>query len=380
MRGVPGISVVATRTLTRPATIPVVVDTFARPDGPLGYGWIDGHDAYPRMFEPLGISAGNVVVTDPTARGDTYADPQDVVTPPAGQLYHGIGCAYRDFGSVAVRARLTWSGLWTPGANHHIEATPLLHVRPGTARHGFGVWPSILFGVPALLAGSIGAPPEQFAALFQGTTAFTHVDGTPRVLELVSDGAHARVYLDGIEQSADWTCPYPLAIPAELTGATMHGFAVDAHLITADAIPATPAMADVRIEALDDGAARPRTVYGTTSGKSTHDPAYAGYQHWKNAADPYPSATIADLFGTAAIGLGSGAAVGDAFLLREGPNAFKIGYTGNGDLRTGRLRLGSLAANPAGPNEVGDLAVVAGVVKVCTVAGTPGTWTTVGAQ
>jgi len=38
-------------------------------------------------------------------------------------------------------------------------------------------------------------------------------------------------------------------------------------------------------------------------------------------------------------------------------------------------------SQPAGPNEVGDLYVTsAGVLKICTVAGTPGTWVSVGTQ
>ena len=47
----------------------------------------------------------------------------------------------------------------------------------------------------------------------------------------------------------------------------------------------------------------------------------------------------------------------------------------------GTLRLPVLAAGPAGPNVVGEVYVATGgVVKVCTVAGSPGTWVSVGAQ
>lgn len=39
------------------------------------------------------------------------------------------------------------------------------------------------------------------------------------------------------------------------------------------------------------------------------------------------------------------------------------------------------SAQPTGPNVVGDVYMAAGgVMKVCTVAGTPGTWVSVGAQ
>lgn len=44
------------------------------------------------------------------------------------------------------------------------------------------------------------------------------------------------------------------------------------------------------------------------------------------------------------------------------------------------LRITSLAANPTGAHIIGDIAVVAGVLKICTTAGTPGTWTIVGTQ
>jgi hypothetical protein len=38
-------------------------------------------------------------------------------------------------------------------------------------------------------------------------------------------------------------------------------------------------------------------------------------------------------------------------------------------------------AQPTGPNQVGDIyTTTAGIVKICTVAGTPGTWQSVGAQ
>ena len=44
------------------------------------------------------------------------------------------------------------------------------------------------------------------------------------------------------------------------------------------------------------------------------------------------------------------------------------------------LRITSLASDPTGAHVIGDIAVVAGKLKICTVAGTPGTWTVVGTQ
>lgn len=40
----------------------------------------------------------------------------------------------------------------------------------------------------------------------------------------------------------------------------------------------------------------------------------------------------------------------------------------------------NLASNPAGPSSVGDMCVVSGKLKICSVAGTPGTWVVVGSQ
>lgn len=46
----------------------------------------------------------------------------------------------------------------------------------------------------------------------------------------------------------------------------------------------------------------------------------------------------------------------------------------------GDLGMVDRASNPTGAAVIGDLCVVNGVLKVCTTAGTPGTWTTVGGQ
>lgn len=52
----------------------------------------------------------------------------------------------------------------------------------------------------------------------------------------------------------------------------------------------------------------------------------------------------------------------------------------SGLLQTIKLRYVNLAADPAGPNEVGDTACVGGKLKICTVAGSPGTWVICGTQ
>lgn len=58
--------------------------------------------------------------------------------------------------------------------------------------------------------------------------------------------------------------------------------------------------------------------------------------------------------------------------------AVKQTLTGSADVAPLRL---TPSAQPTGPNVIGDLYMTtAGVVKVCTVAGTPGTFVSVGTQ
>ena len=44
------------------------------------------------------------------------------------------------------------------------------------------------------------------------------------------------------------------------------------------------------------------------------------------------------------------------------------------------LKMTSMAENPTGAHVIGEYATVTGVLKICTAAGTPGTWTVVGTQ
>lgn len=52
----------------------------------------------------------------------------------------------------------------------------------------------------------------------------------------------------------------------------------------------------------------------------------------------------------------------------------------NGGLEATVISLVNLAAVPAGPSEVGDICCVLTKLRICTVAGTPGTWVIVGSQ
>jgi hypothetical protein len=62
-------------------------------------------------------------------------------------------------------------------------------------------------------------------------------------------------------------------------------------------------------------------------------------------------------------------------------NVVDIGSSGQ-RMKTGwfyKMNLNQ-GSNPGGPNYVGDIACVNGSVRVCTYAGSPGTWTVVGSQ
>ena len=80
-------------------------------------------------------------------------------------------------------------------------------------------------------------------------------------------------------------------------------------------------------------------------------------------------------------------AAGDTGVLRTAAATISVGSplslllgSPDGQVRAQRLGLTPLGAVPAGPNAVGDIAMVSGTVRVCTTAGTPGTWTVIGTQ
>lgn len=62
------------------------------------------------------------------------------------------------------------------------------------------------------------------------------------------------------------------------------------------------------------------------------------------------------------------------------PNTVYVSGDGTSPAKAA-FRIGPQDAEPTGANVVGDMYVTtAGVLKICTVAGTPGTWVSVGAQ
>lgn len=249
------------------ATVPYFHDAFDREDGPLGADWINAHDIMPTRFEPLGIYDEAVVCTDPMARGGVYADNQDVASPPPGELFKGIGCAWRETGSTEVSVKITWSGNWDYEGSpvfdgHHVEATPLLYVTPGHPKHGFGCWPSALDldgpgGSPHFrywYVGYVGNPPEDFVdyILPDSGASFSHTDGTPQTIEIrtVAPGEVILLF-NGVQVSLATYGLNPIPIDPELAGSTLHGMSVDAHYVWPDTdIPTTKAIEDVTIEVI----------------------------------------------------------------------------------------------------------------------------------
>lgn len=197
--------------------------------------WTEGSSVYPSGFDTIGTYNGAVVCTDPESAGDTY---------------HGIGCAWRDVGSLRATVCVEWSGTYaTNGTDPHVEAAPLLHVTPGTIQHAFGVWTSFLdlgFGpFPCLFAGTIGNPGSEFGVI--DVAAFTHTPGTPRVVTAESDGrGFARCWLDGTAVEFSTHGPR-VPIPEPLRSSTIHGFAIDAHYTPLASVPTAKGIESVRI-------------------------------------------------------------------------------------------------------------------------------------
>jgi len=85
------------------------------------------------------------------------------------------------------------------------------------------------------------------------------------------------------------------------------------------------------------------------------------------------------LIGTTGNG-GSGLTVGDGQIgsINNANNGIPI-YI-NQSQTVADIHLPDRVSTPSGLAEIGDLSVVGGILKICTAAGTPGTWTTVGTQ
>lgn len=194
--------------------------------GPLGSPWVDGHDYDDTAYEPLGVTAQGVVVSDPMARvGAEYAPNQNVAPGDLdGKQYLGVGCAWRETGFTTARV-----GVRTRGVSG-LTAAPLCHVTPGSTEHGIGSWWGFLGGQWLASIEAIGNPPEALTTYDFGV--FTPPPGGPTWVEMRSDGTGVTVWIDGaqVQMLGSGFAPYP--IPAPLLGSTLHGFALDTHFHT----------------------------------------------------------------------------------------------------------------------------------------------------
>jgi hypothetical protein len=213
-------------------------DEFERNDSKnLGSEWLDCHTQKPVAFEPLGIRDGGVVVPDPFTRPGVYdTTPPSGHPPTNGRLFPGIGCAYIETGTTTVSVKVIWSGNW--GVDHapplsHVEGTPLLYVTPSNPRYGFGAWTSQLYGVPVIFAGYIAAPVENFEVITYARLPDKHVSGTPREIELrAEEPGKVTVWVDGKQVSFEGGVGLtPISVDPTMIHSTLHGFAVDAHLV-----------------------------------------------------------------------------------------------------------------------------------------------------
>jgi hypothetical protein len=207
-------------------------DRFDRDGGDqgVGNGWTDGAAFDPTTFAPLGVREGALHCAAPLA--------------PTGPE-KGIGCCWRDIGCTDVEATI----VVPPQTGHFREATPLLHVTPGSPEHGFGAWLSTFHGkahLGFLIVGTMGNPVEDFACV---ATATYLRDDQPHALTIRSVGGFASCLYDGVPlQLADHPGGDPIPhvpIPAALRGSTLHGVAVDCHLEPDEAAMMLPVVDDV---------------------------------------------------------------------------------------------------------------------------------------
>jgi hypothetical protein len=210
-------------------------DDFERPDSrSVGNGWTDGSTFDPDEFAPLGIKSAQLCCSDPMAPTDTEK---------------GIGCCWRDLATTDIQATI----LVTPLGSHFREASPLLHVVPGTSTHGFGAWLSTFHGKPNLgflLVGTMGNPLVRFHAL--ATSTFPR-DDSVHLLSVRSVGGQVTCYFDGVRMSLSANPSREpvdsVAVPEELAGSTLHGLAIDCHLEPEETM-ADPVVIDSWFEAV----------------------------------------------------------------------------------------------------------------------------------
>lgn len=225
-----------------PTTVHTASDDF-EVDGPLAAPWIDGHTIKPDRFEPLGARAGAAVIWTDRTRPGTYQLDQSKSPPvPPGALYSAVGCAYQDTGSVLPDVTIDWTGNWhipVPLAlNSHVEATPLVYIDLDNPLGGAGFWPGHFGGdTAAWLFGYIGSPPELFRVDGLGTPT-SSVEGQACQIRVVAVSPGRIILIkDGVQQPIVTTrgparAPLdPIPVDPSLTSSTLHGFALDGHLV-----------------------------------------------------------------------------------------------------------------------------------------------------
>lgn len=214
-------------TLTHPY---LLHEPFTGADNTLPAAWTDGH-AYNTTYAPLSILTNTLTCNDPTNNTNTGEQSP-------GYPYDGIGCIWRDMGVVDISATLRVTGLDTS----YREATPLLHVTPGTSRHGLGAWLStpsppaattngvLLVGYIANPASDFGIQPTPGHQLAVG--GFTRTATT--TLTMRSVGGNVTCIVNGSPITLTWifggtgtTATFP--VDASLSASTKHGIAVDNH-------------------------------------------------------------------------------------------------------------------------------------------------------
>lgn len=219
------------------------VDTFERgaPDvvEPLGNGWVDLATVEPASYDQMGILNGAVVtraLTRSAAAGKAYcpnpgSDYDDFLNHPEDVIPGICGAWQTDIGTPDVYVEVLWSGRWT--LPDHTEATPAVCVVPGTGETGFGAWIGEFAGIPALGAGCVGDPPEDFSTYVEDGAFLPDMDTgvTHRVGVLSSNGGtEARVFLDRRQVRMITAGLDPLPIPVALQGSTLHGMFSDQHM------------------------------------------------------------------------------------------------------------------------------------------------------
>ena len=384
------------------STVPYFHDAFDRADGPLGDGWINGHDVMPTVFEPLGIYGGAVVVSDPRARAadSAYAADQHSGTGD-GKLLESIGCAWRETGSTMVSVKIKWSGNWEYDENavypaqsgHHAEATPLMYVTPGHPKHGFGAWPSSFAAngdkVPLWIVGYIGNPPEDFNDYVVDTALFTHTDGTPRDIEIraVAPG-QVILLMDGVQVSLGTHGLNPVTIDPELAGSTLHGVAVDSHFVWPRTdVPTTKAIEEVTISVIGDSdpmlrsggdlpaSVRFRPAGSTDEWRVNTRSGSAALSLYANKTDAHPKFSFGSFLGTPIMAAGPGGATAPTLLASYTATGAQLGGITTGRIAPRVVAVAS-SATPAVNSDGVDLfkitALAAAITSMSTnLTGTP---------